>query len=360
MHLAENIDLQSGIMGGLLIGLTSSGYLYYTGRLTGLSGIVEGILLADAEDTKGWTLAYFMGLLSSGAVLYYVRPESFGSELQGMTLTPLAMAVAGIVTGFGTRLANGCTSGHGICGLSRRSPRSLAAVLTFMCTGALSAYVSRNTFIADLIRHPVGITFEETAMQLVVPSLVTMTGVATLFNKRFFLNQMFFGSDDDKPSNRAISYQKLQDYAISFISAFTFGIGLGYAGMCNPERVLKFLDFTGKGGFDPSLMGVMGGGVLFNLVTFHVMAQDESKNIKLDAHPENMKVDWRLIIGSAIFGLGWGLGGMCPGPGIVSLGGSIRAASIFIPSLMLGMVTKDMSFGKGLSRLSSSSKPEKK
>lgn len=361
MRLADNIDLPGGVLGGVIIGATSSALLYFTGRITGISSIVEGILIADEQDDKEWTPSFALGLMSAGMVLHHLRPEVFGNELTSMSLTPTTIVVAGLLTGFGARLGNGCTSGHGVCGIPRRSPRSLTAVLTFMTTGALTAYLSRETSLSELIHQHGTVVEPEGAFVRWFPSLLTLSAVATLFNRKFILNKLFFRrkasettSADRPPISRQNSAKDLpvhlQDYLIPFASAFAFGIGLGLSGMCNRERVLKFLDFAGAGGFDPTLMGVMGGGVLVNLITFHWMHINQHAELKMDAHPDNLKIDWRLLIGSAIFGMGWGLGGMCPGPGLVSLGASIKTASIFVPALMVGMVKKDFFFGKGLQR----------
>jgi hypothetical protein len=85
------------------------------------------------------------------------------------------------------------------------------------------------------------------------------------------------------------------------MSAVVFGFGLGISGMLNPQRVIKFLDFTNE--WDPSLMAVMGGGVLFNMITFNILKKNSNK-IKYGTDPLNMKIDAPLIAGAAIFGLG--------------------------------------------------------
>ena len=109
MHLANNIDLQSGVLGGLIIGASSSAFMYLSGKTTGISGIVEGVLIANAGDDKSWTLSYFLGLLSAGVLLENLIPGSFGTSPYSLTLTPEAIAMAGLLTGFGTRLGSGCT-----------------------------------------------------------------------------------------------------------------------------------------------------------------------------------------------------------------------------------------------------------
>lgn len=104
MHLADNIDLQHAVAGGLIIGASSTAFFYLTGKTTGISGIVEGVLIAPAGDDKSWTLSYFLGLLSAGVLLENLIPGSFGSSPHALTLTPQAIAFAGVLTGFGTRL----------------------------------------------------------------------------------------------------------------------------------------------------------------------------------------------------------------------------------------------------------------
>lgn len=124
----------SALAGGALIGASASLLLLRTGRIAGISGIVGG-LLAPLRGETAWRAWFVGGLLAGGVALRVLRPASFGP---GVVPLPLVI-VAGLLVGFGTRLGNGCTSGHGVCGLSRRSGRSLAATLTFMATGVATA-----------------------------------------------------------------------------------------------------------------------------------------------------------------------------------------------------------------------------
>ena len=314
MHLAGDMEINGGIVGGLIIGATSTAMFYWTGRVTGISGIVEGMLIAKSGDKKSWTLSYLAGLISSGALLVHVYPKAFGAT-QLVVLSPLGYALAGLFTGFGTRMGSGCTSGHGICGLPRRSVRSLVAVLTFMTTGAISSYLVMNTPLKEML----GNTSPDDYSFSVAPTVVTALVGATLSNKNFILNKLISRSGKVDDENFSESKTTLTEHAVSFSSAVVFGLGLGISGMCNPSRVTNFLNFSGDAGWDPTLMGVMGGGVLFNLVSFHFMHKYDHKIplsptksissvLKMDAHPDNLKIDWKLIAGSALFGIGWGLG----------------------------------------------------
>ena len=132
-------SLVAPLAGGILIGLAASGLLLLNGRLAGISGIFGGVVALRPDAP--WRLAFVAGLLSSGAVLLLVRPEAFGSAPPASL--PV-LAVAGLLVGIGARVSNGCTSGHGVCGLARRSPRALIATLTFMATGALTVLVVRH------------------------------------------------------------------------------------------------------------------------------------------------------------------------------------------------------------------------
>ena len=120
-----------------MIGLASALLMLAHGRIAGISGIVGG-LLSSATADRAWRYAFVAGLVVAGILAAAVAPASVGAPVR----SPLVVAVAGLLVGFGTRLGGGCTSGHGVCGLSRLSMRSLVAVATFMTTGALAAMLA--------------------------------------------------------------------------------------------------------------------------------------------------------------------------------------------------------------------------
>jgi uncharacterized membrane protein YedE/YeeE len=121
--------------GGALIGLAVSATLLVSGRIAGISGIVGGLFRQSPTDVA-WRTTFIAGLLVGGAVLLALMPEAVASP-SGRSL--VMVGLAGGLVGFGTRLGNGCTSGHGVCGLSRLSMRSLVATMTFMGTGFATA-----------------------------------------------------------------------------------------------------------------------------------------------------------------------------------------------------------------------------
>jgi uncharacterized protein len=135
----ENFTPIPALVGGVLIGLAASLLLLLNGRVAGISSIFGG-LLQRAPGERGWRLAFVGGLLAGGVALLALAPGVFPSEAPrhlGLLL------LAGVLVGFGTRMSGGCTSGHGVCGLSRLSGRSLVAVLVFMATGAATVFALR-------------------------------------------------------------------------------------------------------------------------------------------------------------------------------------------------------------------------
>ena len=130
----------SALAGGVLIGTAATLLLHTHGRIAGVSGLY-GALLRRETSERGFRLAFVGGLLVAGAVLRLVFPSAF--ETAWSPAWPIAL-VAGLLVGVGTQLGNGCTSGHGVCGVSRLSTRSLAATATFVATGFATVFVVRH------------------------------------------------------------------------------------------------------------------------------------------------------------------------------------------------------------------------
>jgi uncharacterized membrane protein YedE/YeeE len=138
----ENFTPLASGFGGALIGLSAAIMLFGLGRVAGISGIFGGLLLRKAGDLA-WRLSFVLGLILGGVLMSRVAPNLFAVTIDRSFLT---IAAAGLLVGFGTRMGNGCTSGHGVCGLSRLSPRSLVATVTFMTTGALTVFLALHVF----------------------------------------------------------------------------------------------------------------------------------------------------------------------------------------------------------------------
>jgi uncharacterized protein len=130
----------AALMGGALIGVAAVGFALLNGRIAGISGIVGGLFQPLAGDVA-WRITFIAGLLLAPLVYELLTGEL--PELH-ITATNGMLVVAGLLVGVGTRYGSGCTSGHGVCGLSRRSPRSLTATLVFMAMGFASVFVVRH------------------------------------------------------------------------------------------------------------------------------------------------------------------------------------------------------------------------
>jgi uncharacterized protein len=142
MHLLinwQNFTPGASIVGGMLIGLASALLLVFRGKIAGISGILGGLIDMDntAKSHRLWRVLFIIGLVSSSFVYEFFSPlpQSNISASLG------TLIVAGLLVGFGTRMGSGCTSGHGICGLSRLSFRSLIATISFMFSGFVVCYL---------------------------------------------------------------------------------------------------------------------------------------------------------------------------------------------------------------------------
>ena len=124
--------------GGLILGLGALWLLYSLGRIAGISGIAWGALAGPDRD---WRWIFLAGLLGGGAVTHWLFKMPLPAESTGSSGI---FIISGLLVGFGTRYGGGCTSGHGVCGMGRRSPRSVIATLIFMMSGMLTVYVVRH------------------------------------------------------------------------------------------------------------------------------------------------------------------------------------------------------------------------
>jgi len=140
MHIDWNhFTPWASLIGGLLLGLSASLFILVNGRILGISGIVGGLLTPRAGDTS-WRLAFVLGLVIAPSVYTLFA----GPVLATVDAGWATLIVAGLLVGVGTRYGAGCTSGHGVCGLSRLSPRSLVATLSFMGAGFAIVFVIRH------------------------------------------------------------------------------------------------------------------------------------------------------------------------------------------------------------------------
>ncbi|WP_413560642.1 YeeE/YedE family protein [Bdellovibrio sp. HCB209] len=139
-----NEGVLMSLAGGGIIGIATALFLAFNGRVTGISGIVNGLLTRTHADYR-WRLFFVIGMVLGGVFLATRHPELFHSDLKRNSAV---IMIAGLLVGFGTVMGSGCTSGHGICGIARMSPRSIVATISFMLAGIL---------MANFVRWVVGI-----------------------------------------------------------------------------------------------------------------------------------------------------------------------------------------------------------
>jgi uncharacterized membrane protein YedE/YeeE len=227
-----------------------------------------------------------------------------------------------------------------------------------MGMGMLAAYLRSNNAV---VRAVVEAGVDASATSASSTSYIGAVVAVFMFSSALFALPSYLqaenisneGQDDMK------SHSDLIEHAVSFVSAFLFGLGLIYSGMSDPQRVMGFLDVTRKQGWDVTLIGVMGGGVLFNLVSFQYLVRNvkaivmnPTKMIKaiITMGPfsgKNAEVDMKLIVGSVLFGVGWGLTGICPGPAIVLLGTQAPGGEVMFSAISMGMVVFELVAGRG-------------
>jgi len=130
------------LAGGVLLGIASALFILVNGRILGISGILGGLLTPKNGDA-GWRIAFLLGMLAAPATLLLLAPAGFIGAPR-IDAGYAAIVIAGLLVGYGTRLGSGCTSGHGVCGLSRLSPRSLVATAAFMAAGFAIVFVIRH------------------------------------------------------------------------------------------------------------------------------------------------------------------------------------------------------------------------
>lgn len=420
----DPIGLVRGLFGGVIIALSTTALMLLAGQTAGISGILGGFPRGPKAVMR-WRLAFLAGLLVAGGILTALPAEDMTGPPLGLHWA--AAAAGGVATGFGTRLANGCTSGHGIVGLARLSPRSLAAVLTFMSTAVVTAGLSRASFSREVLYGPVaalslpfplnetfGADWTLQPALYVVPLAAAVVFVLLCHGAVYLFKVSHLHTSDSaeavKDSSGGSSTALATSYAecstplppvyvrseplmssspplssssttslpwaivalaqlAAFACGLAFGVGLALSGMTSPHKVLRFLDFAGDGGWDPQLMLVMGGGVAVNAVLWRMMAvgrlatyvpplaaaADDSgpcshaataplcKRIAYGPGARsNRLIDAKLLAGSMLFGFGWGLTGICPGPGVVDYPTGGAHFGVTVPAIVAGMASYEV------------------
>jgi uncharacterized membrane protein YedE/YeeE len=332
------------LVGGATIGLSAASLLLMNGDILGASGITSSTFLHPIKtlqhSSNHWKLAFLASFFSVGAFLLGPKYDLAEANAQSRPLSMLGYAVAGFFVGFGTRLGNGCTSGHGICGLARLSKRSLAAVGSFMASGILTAILtdpaSKFAHLTSFLRT------DSVVNDKIVGTGIAMTAVLV---GAALVSPLFHHNGEPTKDDRAKCIGGV-------LSGALFSGGLFLSQMIYPGKVFGFLKLTGlaDGTWDPALVFVMGGGVIVSFISYQFLEKHRVfGNTKPIEHPiclskdcefgipNTTVIDRNLLLGSILFGVGWGVGGICPGPALfLAAAGVPGILMAWLPSFLAG------------------------
>mmetsp|Transcript_4576 Transcript_4576/g.8825 ORF Transcript_4576/g.8825 Transcript_4576/m.8825 type:complete len:375 (+) Transcript_4576:288-1412(+) len=335
----------TGLLGGSIIGLSAATLLIGNGDILGCSGIVSSVLLNPREmfsSKNKWKMIFMSSfLVTSNLYSKYVMGSEgyYDDELNKMKSVPgipfvstLGYIVSGFLVGLGTKLGNGCTSGHGICGLARLSKRSIAAVMTFMATGVATASLCSTD---NALRTTPDMSMFPNDVSSTIASNICALGAALclpIFLKRNQAPKVTDKDDSDDTLKMKESINDDRKVPVAALASALFSVGLAISGMVKQYKVFSFLDMRGfsTGAWDGTLALVMGGGFVISAIAyqwvggFNIIKHDRvlscpvlhDKSCGKFNVPNNSTIDRQLILGAAIFGIGWGLGGLCPGPAL--------------------------------------------
>lgn len=322
-------------LGGLVLGAAAAGKLLVTGRVLGISGAVKGLLAGVAAP---WRAAFLGGMLAASVAMHFALPGAF--EVLPATYTMQRALLGGLLVGLGSALGNGCTSGHGICGNARLSPRSMVYTLTFMGAGAVAATAADTA--AALSIAPVHASYQA----ITVPELQLGLGALAVTVAIFAALAAALRRPDGAAATGSVGGQTAE-LAAEATAGVAFAVGLGLSGMTHPSKIAAFLCITNVA-WDPSLMFVMGGALAVAAVAFaavrnRAFARPLASSCPTFGIPTSTLIDGKLLTGGVLFGAGWGVSGMCPGPAIVAAGATLSPPVLaFLAAMAAGMAAEPL------------------
>jgi hypothetical protein len=354
-----------GLLGGGLIGSSAGVLLLGAGHVLGASGLSNALFVHPRTTLTNSDAQWKAVLLTSFAITskliatygdpYFLFDAVVATDGDLPVVSSLGYAVAGFLVGLGTKLGNGCTSGHGICGLARLSKRSLANVVTFMATGCLTASLcGAQCPAAQYLRA------SKSSIPLLFPTPVTKTistAIIVLLAGAVIpalLRPVLTGNSTKSQQEIDEDVDKKRKFLPAMAAGSLFSGGLAVSGMIKSNKIFGFLDLTGfaRGTWDPTLICVMGGGLVISLMSYQFVKGfgiSEKVPSKLDKPlalkatsakfevPTSQVIDSDLIFGGAFFGFGWGIGGLCPGPALWLAAAGYRSVLAFWwPAFLVG------------------------
>ncbi|KIM48926.1 hypothetical protein M413DRAFT_15174 [Hebeloma cylindrosporum] len=291
--MANPTPLQSFI-GGLAIPVAAHELLLLNGNVFGISGFIHRAVKGSIEGLAGAA-----GLVIGGFIIS--KLEGGGPSVLSLPFPYILFS--GFLVGLGTKLANGCTSGHMVCGISRFSLRSIAATATFFTTGVMTTQVFHRDLPAI---GPTDWTIHPSAKQLLLLQAIPLS-----------LSALLYTLGRDVPNSPRSTLRVM----VYFATGVQFALAVRVSNLTEASRVLGFLILPFHHAFDPSLAFLAASALPVGIVLYrYARGQERPRLGGKWSIPKGGDINSRLLIGSSIFGVGWGLAGICPGPGLVNFG----------------------------------------
>lgn len=399
---SASTTLWESIVGGFCIGFSALVLLHGAGEVLGFSSLLGTVCITHPKNALtctnyGFKVAFLASFLLTCQLLVHTSSGSSGllSQYGGIfdeyAVAPLwIVAISGILAGYGTKLANGCTSGHGISGIGRMSIRSFVAVFTFMSTGFLSASLlgawpnaarladGSTTSFYSPAAYGVGIALtvilcfslvinifnvrkvnsEKSQSQQKVSAIDATNSTANDDGDKDDIEAQF----DDDNNNDACEDEacdntpSMSSYYLKILAAILaapiFAFGLAFGGMTKPSKLLGFFDLSGfaRGEYDPSLLFLFAAGCAVSFVAYqfvadrglaifqgHLPVRTKALNGEEYHLPTNKQITAKLVVGSALFGISIGISGFCPSPSLImGVGGYLDAMFVWLPLFIVG------------------------
>ncbi|KAJ8114367.1 hypothetical protein OPT61_g3742 [Boeremia exigua] len=305
-------------IGAVLLHQATSNLLYQNGNILGLSGLLRRVMNAPTVEV----VALFTGMAVSFPVLGSLTPELM-TRYPSMPITAqTVLFTTGVaaLSGWGTKTSNGCTSGHMLCGLARRSGRSAVATATFFTVAVITHHLVHPSLYTDACPGNMPCYTPVFPSASTTISLTLLAGSAILAARiipHFIAEAAATPVANAKMSSK---FQHVARTATQFFSGLLFALGLHISGMAHPAKVASFLSFPVMHAWDPSLALVVVFGVLPNLITIRRkgFAEPPAFAPGFELPTKTIKdVDVKFVAGAAAFGVAWGLSGTCPGPAVL-------------------------------------------